>query len=122
MSEHSFSTDELKNSFFKQGFIHIRNLLGDSEVSELRKGLMERFKIVAKKKKIRMIHTLPPSHCFNDSLIYDLVLRKDIKNYLATILGHDYELIPDLEVHKNSFGLKNSSNFISNNNTSHCRR
>ena len=61
---------------------------------------------IPEKKKLKMIQTLPPSYCFNDPLIYNLLLTEDVKNYLSNILGSDFELIPDLEVHKNSFGLK----------------
>ena len=106
MAKYSELESELQPSFLREGYVHIPGLLHESEVSKLREGLCNRFKMVAEKKKLKMIHTLPPSYCFNDPLIYNILLTEDMKNYLSSILGSDFELIPDLEVHKNSFGLK----------------
>tara|TARA_B100001093_G_C26854831_1_gene1026879 strand:+ start:1913 stop:2932 length:1020 start_codon:yes stop_codon:yes gene_type:complete len=106
MAKDSELESDLQTSFSREGYIHIPGLLDENEVSKLREGLCDRFKMVAEKKKLKMIHTLPPSYCFNDPLIYNLLLTEDVKNYLSNILGSDFELIPDLEVHKNSFGLK----------------
>ena len=101
----------LQLNFSRDGYVHIPSLLDNKEVSALRKQLCEIFESIARNKRLKSIQTLPPSYCFSEPIIFNVLLSKNVKEYLSSILGSDFELIPDLEVHKNSFGLKKSRFF-----------
>ena len=99
------SSESVNSEFEKIGAVIVRGVLSEQEVRELRQTLDEKFEAIEAAREGSRFLKLPPSQCFNTEQLTNAILKPRIIETLQQILEPGYRMLPDLEVHRNQFGL-----------------
>src|SRR3990167_11440807 len=91
-----------KDSFRKNGFVIVRNVLTDEEVTDIRQYLDEWFK--TKHSNTQRFMLLPS--ILKHEFLYKLYFKPQIVNALRSALGPELSYIHDLHVQRNAFGVE----------------
>lgn len=98
-------TQGIRKEFDQRGAILVRGVFSPAEVGTLRQHIFETFEPIDRRAEGKFVRTLSADTILKMPDVLRAVLNQRIISTLKVVLEPDYQIIPDLQIHRNIFNF-----------------